>query len=156
MDPISAITLVQANGGQSTAQMAQASQAVAGPDAARGTTVDAAEVARAAESDRVSNPVADAAGRVMNNVHSTIERLGREIDLVETAAPSPAEEAKSALVSSSGDIAPGGPVEAGPVDGPDSNLVMLNKSFDHAMFMAMINQVISGVGDSSRTLIRQA
>ncbi|MEO0327124.1 MAG: hypothetical protein AAF217_00860 [Pseudomonadota bacterium] len=32
----------------------------------------------------------------------------------------------------------------------------LSKTFDHAIFMAMVNQVVSGVGDTSRTLIRQA
>ena len=156
MDPITAITAAQVTSVQSATQAAQAGQAQASVDAPRGTSVEASEVARSREAD--ANPVAEAAGRVMGNLHSTIERLGRDIDLVETAAPSPAEEAKSALVPQSGDLAPGGPAPAGmqPTDGPDSNLAMLNKSFDHAMFMAMINQVISGVGDSSRTLIRQS
>ena len=157
MDPIGAITMAQATGMQSATQAAQATQAQAAVDAPRGTQIDADQIARAREAD-TSNPISDAANRVMGNVHSTVEKLGREIDTVETADPSPAEEAKSALTPQSADLAPGGPVApgAGPANGPDSNLALLNKSFDHAMFMAMINQVISGVGDSSRTLIRQS
>ena len=158
MDPISAITVTQANGTQPAAQAMQASQGATGLDAPRGLSVDAAEIGRASVASAAPSPIADAAGRVMGNIHSTVERLGREIDMVETAAPSAAEDAKSALTPQSADLAPGGPAPADgtPIDGPDSNLAMLNKSFDHAMFMAMINQVISGVGDSSRTLIRQA
>ena len=156
MDPISAVTLSQGTAPSAT-QVAQLDQAVSTPDASRGTTVNASEVARAAYVERPDSPVANAAGRVMNNIHSTVERMGRELDIVETAAPSPAEEAKSALTPASGDLAPGGPVETSSVaEGRESNIAMLNKSFDHAMFMAMVNQVISGVGDSSRTLIRQA
>ena len=157
MDPIGAITGAQVTAVQSATQAAQATQAQAAVDAPRGTSIEASEIARAREVE-ASSPVADAAGRVMSNIHSTVERLGREIDMVETAAPSPSEEVKSALMPQSADLAPGGPVSEGPnaLNGPDSNLAMLNKSFDHAMFMAMINQVISGVGDSSRTLIRQS
>ena len=157
MDPIGAITMAQATSIQSATQAAQATQAQAAVDTPRGTQIEADQIARAREAD-VNNPISDAANRVMGNVHSTVEKLGREIDTVETADPSPAEEAKSALTPQSGDLAPGGPVApgAGSANGPDSNLALLNKSFDHAMFMAMINQVISGVGDSSRTLIRQS
>ena len=160
MDPISAVTSAQATASQSVqsaGQVAQASAPVSAPDAPRGTSIEAAEINRAAETSG-GNPVTNAADRVMGNLHSTVERLGREIDIVETADPTPAEEAKAALTPQSADIAPGGPVVAGeaPVNPADSNLAMLNKSFDHAMFMAMVNQVISGVGDSSRTLIRQA
>jgi hypothetical protein len=37
----------------------------------------------------------------------------------------------------------------------NSSLENLTKTFDHAVFMAMVNQVISGVSDTSRTLVRQ-
>ena len=156
MDPISAVTLSQGTSPSAT-QIAQLNQSVSAPDASRGTTMDASEIARATQIERPDSPLANAAGRVMNNIHSTVERMGREIDIAEITAPSPAEEAKSSLIPASGEIAPGGPVETSSVaEGRESNIAMLNKSFDHAMFMAMVNQVISGVGDSSRTLIRQA
>jgi hypothetical protein len=38
----------------------------------------------------------------------------------------------------------------------DNKVEALSKTFDHAIFMAMVNQVISGVSDTSRTLIRQS
>ena len=157
MDPISAITTAQLTAMQSGTQAAQATAVQAAPDAPRGTQVEAAEISRA-NGPEAGSPLSDAAGRIMGNIHSTVERVSREIDIVETAAPSPAEDAKNALTPASADLAPGGPVEPGvqAADGPDGNLALLNKSFDHAMFMAMINQVISGVGDSSRTLIRQS
>ena len=152
MDPISAVTTAP-----SATQTMQQNMAAEAANPSGGPSVEASSVARSNEAAAAS-PVADAAGRVMGNIHSTVERLSREVDVVDTTAPSPAEEAKNALMPESGDLAPGGPMaaEATSGTGPDSNLAMLNKSFDHAMFMAMINQVISGVGDSSRTLIRQA
>ena len=156
MDPISAVTFAQASTGPSATQAAQLAQSQgAAGDAARGTTVDAADIARAARPEAGS--LGEAASRVLGNVHSTVERLSSQVSVAETAAPSPAEDAKKALTASSPDLAPGGPAPVtNDVTGPDSNLAMLNKSFDHAMFMAMVNQVISGVGDSSRTLIRQS
>jgi len=41
---------------------------------------------------------------------------------------------------------------------PEKNQAVeaLSKTFDHAIFMAMVNQVVSGVSDTSRTLIRQS
>ena len=151
MDPISAVTTAAPSATQALQQQQMAEAARGGP------SVEASSVAHDAQA-RASSPVADAAGKVMGNIHSTVERLSREVDVVDTTAPSPAEDAKNALMPESGDLAPGGPMAAKATSGtgPDSNLAMLNKSFDHAMFMAMINQVISGVGDSSRTLIRQA
>ena len=157
MDPISAVTLAQVTSGPSATQAAQMAQAqgASAVDAPRGTVVDAADIARSAKVEAGS--LGEAASRMMGNVHSTVERLSSQVTVAETAAPSPAEDAKKALTASSPDLAPGGPAPVtGDITGPDSNLAMLNKSFDHAMFMAMVNQVISGVGDSSRTLIRQA
>ena len=42
-----------------------------------------------------------------------------------------------------------------PGAGGDEGLDMLNKAFDHAVFLAAVNQVVSGVGDTARTLVRQ-
>ena len=159
MDPISAVTLAQATSGTASAQAAQLAPAAALDRnqgvGGTGPSVEASSIAAAQRPEAGS--MGDAAGRVMGNVHATVERLSSEVATIETQAPSPAEEAKKALTPQSADLAPGGPAApaADPM-GPDSNLAMLNKSFDHAMFMAMVNQVISGVGDSSRTLIRQA
>lgn len=157
MDPISAVTFAQASTGPSATQAAQLaqSQAAAGDAGAGGASVNATDIARSAKPEAGS--LGEAASRVMGNVHSTVERLSANVTVAETAAPSPAEDAKKALTPQSAELAPGGPAPAATdVTGPDSNLAMLNKSFDHAMFMAMVNQVISGVGDSSRTLIRQS
>ena len=157
MDPISAIAAAQPGGTGASQALQQTAPGGAAFDAPRGTIVEAAEVSRSA-AVAPSNPMAEGAGRIMGNIHSTVERLGREIDVVETSDPTPAEDAKAALIAESGDIAPGGPSAPGDAsaNGADSNLAMLSKSFDHALFMAMVNQVISGVGDSSRSLIRQA
>ena len=162
MDPISAVTLAQSTATPSATQAAQVAQAqganaLDAPRGAAGTgaTVEASDIARAARPEGGS--IGGAAGRMLGNVHSTVERLSSEIATVETAAPSPSEAAKKALTPASGDLAPGGPAPVTTdITGPDSNLALLNKSFDHAMFMAMVNQVISGVGDSSRTLVRQS
>ncbi len=42
-----------------------------------------------------------------------------------------------------------------PGAGSNEGLDMLNKAFDHAVFLAAVNQVVSGVGDTARTLVRQ-
>ena len=162
MDPISAVTLAQVSATPSATQAAQMAnaQGSAAMDANRGVggngpAVEASSIVAGQRPEAGS--IGQAANRVMGNVHATVERLSSEVATVETQAPSPAEEAKKALTPQSADLAPGGPAPASAdITGPDSNLAMLNKSFDHAMFMAMVNQVISGVGDSSRTLIRQA
>ncbi|MEM7425500.1 MAG: hypothetical protein AAF441_05360 [Pseudomonadota bacterium] len=89
---------------------------------------------------------------IANHVYDTIETIGVELPPVQDTPASKVEKAKQALAPDSKLIS------AHTADAkPQGNeaLVALSKTFDHAVFMAMVNQVISGVGDTSRTLIRQ-
>ena len=90
--------------------------------------------------------------KAASQVYNTVDNLGVTLPGVEDAVSTALNRAKMELQPASSDISPGTKPAS-----PDGNeaLVALSKTFDHAVFMAMVNQIISGVSDTSRTMIKQ-
>lgn len=129
---------------QNAAQSTPTSQAgVNGVDAALTTT---AEVADASGSNGFLNSVAD-------TVYTEIEALSAQLPNV-GGEQSAIDAYKQDMVPDNESLSP--MAQDGLNKGKDDAVAALSKTFDHAIFMAMVNQVISGVGDTSRTLIRQS
>ncbi len=89
-----------------------------------------------------------------SQVYGTIDRLGVELPAVKGTGNMAVDQAKKALLPENSTISPVKSAQNKPTG--NESLVALSKTFDHAVFMAMMNQVISGVSDTSRTLIKQA
>ena len=89
---------------------------------------------------------------IASHVYDTIDIVGTELPPVKDTPTSKVNKLKEAMSPENKSIS-ANPTVAKP-EGNEA-LQALSKSFDHAVFMAMVNQVISGVGDTSRTLIRQ-
>ena len=90
---------------------------------------------------------------VLDGVYSEMDSLGQKV-------PSFSESSSSAVDSYMEKMSPADEglsamEKTGTEGSADETIKALSKTFDHAIFMAMVNQVISGVGDTSRTLIRQ-
>lgn len=94
------------------------------------------------------------AANLSSQVYGTIDKLGVELPQIQGSGNMAVDQAKKSLLPENNAISP---VKAGAAK-PTGNetLQALSKTFDHAVFMAMMNQVISGVSDTSRTLIKQA
>lgn len=87
-------------------------------------------------------------------VYNAIDRMGARIPELSSGADAQIVREKQALLPSSDAISPG-KGDAKLASG-EEGLVNLSKAFDHAVFMASVNQVISGISDTARSLIRQA
>lgn len=89
---------------------------------------------------------------VLDSVYTEIDKLSSKVpDAV--GKTSPIDTYKNDMASQIETLNP----QAEGALKPESNdtVAALSKTFDHAIFMAMVNQVVSGVSDTSRTLIRQ-
>lgn len=116
------------------------------------TTFQAAELIPSGPQS--AGPLAEMMSSALSNTHTKIDNLAQQMP--DKGASVGQDEVASAMRDMSpgnADISAAG--EAGGNAQQDS-ISALNKTFDHAIFMAMVNQVISGVGDTSRTLIRQS
>jgi len=104
------------------------------------------EVASVSSGDGFISSVADSVFTEIEALSSKLPEFGGDQSAVDAY--------KQSMVP---DIEALSPVkENGLNKGKDDSVAALSKTFDHAIFMAMVNQVISGVGDTSRTLIRQS
>jgi len=103
------------------------------------------EVASVGNSDGFLNSVADSVFTEIETLSSQLPSFGGDQSAIDAY--------KQGLVPESETLSP--MTENGLNKGKDDAVAALSKTFDHAIFMAMVNQVISGVGDTSRTLIRQ-
>ena len=120
------------------------------------TTVPAAEASSSlniSAGSQVSGGENGFVSNVLDGVYSEMDSLGSKV-------PSFAESSSSAVDSymqkmSPADESVSAMEKTGTEGSADETVKALSKTFDHAIFMAMVNQVISGVGDTSRTLIRQ-
>lgn len=92
------------------------------------------------------------ASELGSRVYDTIDQVGVTLQSPQTSGAEALEKARKAITPESAALRAPGTETA--QTGNDS-LKALSKTFDHAVFMAMCNQVISGVSDSARTLIRQ-
>lgn len=89
---------------------------------------------------------------VLDNVYSQVESLSTKVkDL--SPKDSAVDQFKESMTPGLESISP--TVDQGVKSTKDEAVKALSKTFDHAIFMAMVNQVVSGVSDTSRTLIRQ-
>lgn len=147
------IEVVAAIGKQTAAQAVQqpaslAAQPLQVADAAasQGTTLSIrAQGASSVQPDGFSS-------QISTKVYDTIDQIGVELPKVRSDGATAIDKAKQNLLPSSDAISPV-PKQL-KVKGA-SALENLTKTFDHAVFMAMVNQVISGVSDTSRTLAKQ-
>ena len=93
------------------------------------------------------------ANTVLDGVYTQIDKLASKVPDA-TQSNSPIDVMKNDMSSK---IETLNPSEASGVKpAKDNKVEALSKTFDHAIFMAMVNQVVSGVSDTSRTLIRQS
>lgn len=90
---------------------------------------------------------------VLDTVYTEIDKLGSKMPAA-SSTESAVGAFKDQMASQADSISP---LEASSIQDPKNEAVTaLSKTFDHAIFMAMVNQVVSGVSDTSRTLIRQS
>lgn len=89
---------------------------------------------------------------VLDGVYTKIDELSSKVPNA-TENVSPVDAYKNDMASQVESLNPSEAGNAGPQK--DDKVEALSKTFDHAIFMAMVNQVVSGVSDTSRTLIRQ-
>lgn len=99
--------------------------------------------------DKANNSFAQ---NVMDNVYTEMDKMTVESGFGK--ANSPVDTYKTELAPKIDSISPMS--KAAAENGPPESVKMLSRTFDHAIFMAMVNQVLSGVSDSSRTLIKQS
>ena len=90
---------------------------------------------------------------VLDSVYTEIDKLSSKVP--STSASETAVDAYKKDMAAKADTV--SPMEDTGLGSDKADAVAtLSKTFDHAIFMAMVNQVVSVVGDTSRTLIRQA
>lgn len=112
---------------------------------ARPETTPAQSLRPAAESlsDTGATPAADAFRAVLEGVHTDVTRFAND-PTTAARGPDPVEAAKA-------EIAP-------PTTAPDAiadGNQILRKTFDHAVFVTLVSQVVSGLSQTTSTLIRQ-
>ncbi len=93
------------------------------------------------------------ANSILDGVYTQIDRVSSKVPDTSKAA-SPIDTYKSKIVSEIDSLSPS--ETTGPKLEKGDTIQALSKTFDHAIFMAMVNQVVSGVSDTSRTLIKQS
>lgn len=103
---------------------------------------------------KTAGPLAEIATNALSSAHTKIDALAKQMPNKADSAGS--DEVAAAMREMSPKDADISSNAANAGDAGNDKMDALNKSFDHAIFMAMVNQVISGVGDTSRTLIRQS
>ena len=99
-------------------------------------------------------PLAQMTSSMLGQVHGQVETLSNQLPTqLRASARDEVSVAKEGLAPQQDSINPSRTPKGA---GKDDAVGALSKTFDHAIFMAMVNQVISGVGDTQRTLIRQS
>lgn len=91
------------------------------------------------------------ADQMANRIYDAIDRVGVELPRFEASAENRIDRAKEAISPQSETISAGPKAETSGEDG----IAMISRTFDHAIFMASVNQVLSGVSDTARTLVKQ-
>ena len=99
-------------------------------------------------------PLGQMAASMLGEVQTRVSDLQSKLpESLRGAATDQVSSAKSEMTPKQTAISP---TDANGLDGKNSAINSLSATFDHAIFMAMVNQVISGVGDTARTLVRQS
>jgi hypothetical protein len=103
----------------------------------------------------VAPPQAQAASgftdQMANRIYDAIDKVGVQLPQVEASTQSRIDKAKAEISPQSEEISAGPKAETSGEDG----IMMISRTFDHAIFMASVNQVLSGVSDTARTLVKQ-
>ncbi|MEM7289687.1 MAG: hypothetical protein AAF412_04840 [Pseudomonadota bacterium] len=148
------VEAIQSVGSEASKAIQQYMQTGAQPAPAESTAVNSFPAAA-----ETPAPVGEVAapdsflGNVADTVYTEIDALGSKLPTF-AGEQSAVSSYKESLVPTSESLSP---METTKIDnGKDDAVAALSKTFDHAVFMAMVNQVISGVSDTSRTLIRQS
>lgn len=158
---IAAVGAVGADPSQALKQATQSvenqagSSASAKPSEANLTIGNSFPSASAEVAPQVSNTSSQPgfASTVLDGVYTKIDELSSKVPN-STESTSPIDTYKNGIASQVESL---NPSEAGGLSPKkDDKVDALSKTFDHAIFMAMVNQVVSGVSDTSRTLIRQS
>ena len=89
--------------------------------------------------------------QMANRIYDAIDKVGVELPKLEMSEGTRVDKAKAQISPQSEEISAGPKAETSGEDG----IVMISKTFDHAIFMASVNQVLSGVSDTARTLVKQ-
>ena len=99
-------------------------------------------------------PLGQMAASMLGEVQTRVSDLQSKLpESLRGAATDQVSTTKTEMTPKQTSIAP---TSANGPDDKNSAVNSLNATFDHAIFMAMVNQVISGVGDTARTLVRQS
>jgi len=96
---------------------------------------------------------------VLTNIHETIQEFGSKSPASPSSINDPVEATKAELLPSPYEIHPTTQAESDTsVTNPAQNdgTEVLVKSFDHAISLALLNQVISGISSTTSSLIRQS
>ncbi|MCC2110473.1 MAG: hypothetical protein KDJ16_00390 [Hyphomicrobiales bacterium] len=136
------------------AQMSEAGAAKS-PGAAIGETVQLSDISAGNGLDRS----AEAFSNVMSDVHTNVEKFKADPAAgVGTMKADPVKEAKVDLLPSPWVLHPAKSGEKPPVEmGGNQEMVgVLSKSFDHAIFLSLVSQVVGGLSHTTSSLIRQA
>jgi hypothetical protein len=143
-------------------------------DAARHASAATSGVDRQAEASPPSE-AADAFRETMGRIHDEVVRFQADgqsgpkpADPVEAAKAemlpspwkaSPAGDANAAAKPGSdgkpGEATAAAPAQASPANGAVESNSVLRKSFDHAIFITLVSQVVGGISQTTSTLIRQ-
>ncbi len=91
------------------------------------------------------------ADQMANRIYDAIDKVGVQLPQVEASTQSRIDKAKAEISPQSEEISAGPKAETSGEDG----IMMISRTFDHAIFMASVNQVLSGVSDTARTLVKQ-
>jgi len=157
---IAAIGAVGADPSQALAQATKAAESQAGTGSSQasssvnslsiGNSIPASVEVAPQVSNAPSKP--GFATSVLDGVYTKIDELSSKVPNASESS-SPIDTYKNSVASQVETL---NPTEAGNLSPKKNDKVeALSKTFDHAIFMAMVNQVVSGVSDTSRTLIRQ-
>ena len=146
------IAPVQAVGSSPTQGLQQLAQAAANAPTPEATSSAPVSIESSVSQAQPSNETGFV-DSVMDTVYTEIDRLGSQVPAA-SKLETPISAMKSQMAASGESI---NPMEASSIQNPkDEAVTALSKTFDHAIFMAMVNQVVSGVSDTSRTLIKQS
>jgi hypothetical protein len=96
-------------------------------------------------------PEASFAEGMATRVYDAIDRVGVDLPAFKPTADTQIDREKAAMSPASQDISAG----AQAANPGEYGQEMISRAFDHAVFMASVNQVLSGVSDTARTLVRQ-
>ena len=136
------------------AQMSEAGAAKS-PGASVGETVQLSDISAGNGLDRS----AEAFSNVMSDVHANVEKFKADPATgTSSLKADPVKDAKADLLPSPWVLHPAKTGDKPPAatGGGQEMIGVLSKSFDHAIFLSLVSQVVGGLSHTTSSLIRQA